>query len=447
MPPLAHRHLPLVGALVAAVLLVVWVRYEDTERESQRTVEQLALSQATLARALEFDLQRRVDAAVTAGGTRADAEADATRSFLAVASAISPPRQTLIFAGHPGALVGPVSELPAEVMSVASKGGTAVLPREVAVKLGLPARRAVAAWEPGSADGPGVLVVATASVERERAEREELRWLASVVLVVLLVLSFGVLAVRRDAERLRLEHALERQRLERERDEQLVRAERIAVASALSIGIAHELATPLGVIVARVESLRRAADDAAKTSLAVIDEQVASMRQVMHGFLSFARGEAPETLEVAPDELARTAARSVLHRFSPAGVQLELEVQSPLPKVRVDETLARQALINLLVNAAQASPAGSRVRLEVAAEGQAVEYRVDDEGTGIAADVADQVMRPFFTTRAGLGGSGLGLAISQELARHHGGTVELRASPRGKGTRAVLRFPVQGGRS
>ena len=200
------------------------------------------------------------------------------------------------------------------------------------------------------------------------------------------------------------------------------------------------------MIAAKVEGLRRNVTDERSTgALAIISEQVATMRQVMQGFLSLARGDGPQTTQLSPEAIARSAAKVVLHRFTAAGVHLELEVPEHLPMVWADETLVRQALANLLLNAAQASSAGSRVTLRLAVVDGQLELKVIDQGHGIAAEVVSQVMRPFVTTRAQAGGTGLGLAITQELARHHGGTVSIGPGSEGKGTVATLRLPLSSG--
>lgn len=438
------RYLPVLVAIAATVASVATVTVWDTERESKHAVERLALAQASLAQALVLDLESRMRAEAAAGKSDVEARRAAIDAILADSVHLSTARQTLVFVGEPPALAGPAVPLPARLNElIDTTSGTAVIPREDAAAMTLPDRRAVAAWQYTSHAPLGVLVVASAELEREYAEREELISVASMLVVVGLVLALGVNVVRRDTERVRLEHALERQRLERERDEQLARAERIGVASALSLGIAHELATPLGVIAAKTESLRRhLVDERSVAGLAVVAEQLAQMRQVMQGFLSLARGDSPQTAEASPEAIARAAAAVVLHRYSSAGVHLVLDVPGALPPVAADETLVRQALANLLVNAAQASPPGASVTLRlVPVEGQ-LEFHVIDQGHGISPELADQVLRPFVSTRASAGGSGLGLAIAQELARHHGGTVSIHPAPSGKGTHAVLRLPL-----
>ena len=438
------RHVPLFVAIVLAIGTVVSVSVWDTEVESQHAVERLAEAQATLARALAMDFESRLAAEEAAGRAPEVALQRATEALLRDSAHLGAPSQTMVFVGGTGGLSGPREDLPRALLDlVHGPEGTLVLPREEAELLGMPRRRAVAAWQWTSRAGLGVLVVASANLECLHAQREEIVSVAGVLIIAAVVLGFGLTAARREGERVRLAHALERQRLERERDEQLAGAERIAVASALSLGIAHELATPLGVIAAKVEGLRRQLTDEKSTgALSIIGEQVSHMRQVMQGFLSLARGDGPQTTQLSAEAVARSAARSVLHRFTSAGVHLDLEVPEALPMVWADETLVRQALANLLLNAAQASDADSRVTLRLAAANGQLEFKVIDSGHGIAPEVVSQVMRPFVTTRAQAGGTGLGLAITQELARHHGGTVSIAPGPEGKGTEATLRLPL-----
>ena len=434
------RHVALIAAMVIATIAIAALSVWDTEQQSAHAVERLAQAQATLARALTMDFERRLSAEEAAGPGDL-ALKRATDALLADSKNLGAPQPTLVFIGGPATAIPALAEL--ATMKTAK---TVILPREDAVKLGLPERRAVAAWWPTSRPGLGVMVIASASFERRDAQREEFISVLSILIIVAMVLGFGVTAVRREQQRLELAHVLERQRLERERDDQLAGAERIAVASALSLGIAHELATPLGVIAAKVEGLRRQlTDEKSSAALAIINEQIVTMRQMMQGFLSLARGDAPSTTQLSPETIARSAAKAVLHRFTAASVQLDVDVPSTLPLVWADENLVRQALVNLLVNAAEASPAGGRVTLRLAVAGGQLELRVIDEGHGIAPEVVSQVMRPFVTTRAQRGGTGLGLAITQELARHHGGTVSLAPAASGHGTEAILRLPLSNG--
>jgi signal transduction histidine kinase len=102
-----------------------------------------------------------------------------------------------------------------------------------------------------------------------------------------------------------------------------------------------------------------------------------------------------------------------------------------------------QVVLNLLVNARQAlgDKPGASIHLETRAGAREVELEVRDNGPGIPEAVMDRVFDPFFTTRGPDEGTGLGLAIAYDIAREHGGVLEVSSRP-GQGASFVLRLPV-----
>jgi two-component system sensor histidine kinase RegB len=100
-----------------------------------------------------------------------------------------------------------------------------------------------------------------------------------------------------------------------------------------------------------------------------------------------------------------------------------------------------RALRSLVKNALQASPAESRVRLKIGAEGDQVVAEVMDQGCGMPGDILSRAGEPFFTTKVPGEGMGLGLFLTQTLAGQLGGSLELRSTP-GSGTVATLKLPL-----
>lgn len=330
-----------------------------------------------------------------------------------------------------------------------------ILPRDQAASLGLPRRVAVAgvAESPaGAVPAVGVAVLASAQRERDRSRREEWRDFGSLFLAVLAVLGFGGYALARERRELRLRQRMVVHRSERERDAQIARADRMAALAAMSTGIAHEIATPLGVIGARVELLAASPGLAERPEdarvLAIIAAQVDRIDRVMRGFLALARGDAPTLVPLAARALAMHAASAVAHRFEANGVALERAVDSDAI-IAGDPALLEQVVVNLLVNALEASASGQKVTLSVASVPGGVEIVVEDEGVGVSPSVLAKATDPFFTTKASRGGSGLGLAISKEIVQHHGGTLRIARRDAGPpartlpGTRVVVRLPAQ----
>jgi len=309
---------------------------------------------------------------------------------------------------------------------------TLTLPRDEAVAFGLPPWRAVAGLArvaQGEDGGWGVVVLASAERIRVRQRHEEWRLGLTVVTVVLLVA--GVLSFAQKRQR---------RQLELEREVALARVDKMATVAALSTGVAHELGTPLGVIVGRVEQVRDrlAADERGRTALGIVLEQVERIQRIVRGLLALARGDAPELVQVAPATLVERALSLVRHRFDKSGVQLTADVSSGLPNVACEPALFEQALVNVLLNACQASEQGMGVNIRVASEGTHIVFVVEDEGTGIPDDDLQRATEPFFSTKREHGGTGLGLTIAREIVIHHGGTLTLARRSDGRGTRATI---------
>jgi signal transduction histidine kinase len=232
----------------------------------------------------------------------------------------------------------------------------------------------------------------------------------------------------------------------RARDERLVRADKLATMGALAIGIAHEVSTPLGVIVGRAEQLApRVKDDPrAQHAVSAIAEQAERIERVVRGLLTLARGGAPSLERVGPTGLARAAVDLVSHRFDAAGVALRLAAEENLPHVACDARLLEQALVNLLLNACDACDEGGHVIVSVERAGDKVAFVVTDDGEGIGTQAALRATEPFFTTKPEGKGTGLGLAIANEIINHHQGKLAIAARASTRGTEARIELPAQG---
>jgi two-component system NtrC family sensor kinase len=323
------------------------------------------------------------------------------------------------------------------------------LPRPDPAQLSLPPRTAFAGLARVAAGGFGrwgVAVVASAERERDRESRALTRLLLAAGLAAGLVLTFGGLALRLQRQELSLARELAVAAVERDRDERLARLDRAATMLTLASGVAHELATPLGVIVGRTEQLsaRLGSDERTAKSFAVVLEQAERINQVLRGMLELARGGEPAFQETSAAELVRSASALVTHRFAKASVRLTVDVPPDLPALRCERRLMEQALVNLLLNACDAAPRESEVAVSARLEDGTLCFTVLDQGLGIPVEQAARVTEPFFTTKAPGRGTGLGLAVTSEIVKSHHGTLSIGpAEPRG--TRARIRVPVQQG--
>ena len=203
-------------------------------------------------------------------------------------------------------------------------------------------------------------------------------------------------------------------------------SERFAALGRLSGGIAHELRNPLTAIRMAVET---GGDEARDIALSEIDRLDRTLREL----LDFVRPRALEKTSIPIPELLEDVA--VLLRPQCEHLSVRLEVESEAGSVLVaDRDKVRQALLNLVLNAAQAQPHGGVVRLR----GQSGELVVEDEGPGIADDVRETLFEAFVTTRAA--GIGLGLAVVKQIADEHGASIDVGTNA--SGTIFSLRFPV-----
>ena len=446
---------PVLAWMILAIAVVALLAYWDEQRESADALDDFASEQAALANGVSIALRSRL-----AHDSRAAVD---EASLLDTLRAIEKPAATRMLARLPsGALVstdGTVVHAVAIAKGFATRASWVRLSRSEASELGLPPRTAIAglAAIDGGREGDvaewGVAVVATARRERDRELRAERRLVLGVVVASGLVLAFGGLALRKQRRQLELARELAVAAIRQERDERLVRADKLATLGALATGVAHEVSTPLGVIVGRAEQLMASLehDERSRRAVEVIAEQATRISRVVRGLLGLARGDSPAMEQVDPAALARAALELVDHRFTEAGVDVRSDIAPVLPRVACEPRLFEQVLVNLLLNACDACDGGGTVELSVHADGDRVTFVVLDDGAGITPEAAARATEPFFTTKPAGQGTGLGLAISNEIVKHHNGTLVLAprsargvadVAHRGRiGTRACVEIP------
>jgi two-component system, sporulation sensor kinase E len=230
----------------------------------------------------------------------------------------------------------------------------------------------------------------------------------------------------------------ERSRLE----ERLRKTERLAELGTLASGMAHEIGTPMNVILGRAESLmRRSEEDATKKGLETIIAQVERITKIMNQLLTFARRRPSEprpvdlrrisddTLEVLEERLAR-------HR-----IKVERVYEQGLPPALADADHMSQVLLNLFLNAVHAMPEGGVLRITLKAAPGSVSMSLSDTGHGIPQEHLSKIFDPFFSTKEVGKGTGLGLTVVHGIVQEHGGTIGVESGP-GRGTTFTLTLPV-----
>jgi len=227
---------------------------------------------------------------------------------------------------------------------------------------------------------------------------------------------------------------------------QLAHSEKLASIGTLAAGVSHEINNPVGVIRSKVEVLRYRIEDGDPpqqllAELAAIERHVQRIAQVTAGLLAFSRETPFQLQRVDANALAREAAELVRVPFAAAGVVLDLEPGSAPLYVQGSANHLLQVLINILLNARDASPRDAHVVLRTSVRGADAVLAVVDQGSGIAPEVMAKIFDPFFTTKDVDKGTGLGLAISHGIVQRHGGRIEVQSEP-GRGSCFEVILPI-----
>lgn len=438
-------------AMLAAVSLVATALFVDEQQEFEAAVQDLKDEQIALATAVGADFETRLNRMEQTGRIRAGEThiESFIPELLGGAMKLEDPGERVLLVARPDkkrVLTTDGRPVKSDFLLSAMHSGVSgvILSRDEAPRFGLPPRIALAGIETIRSESGlwGVAVLASGERLRERERHAQLRFLLGFVLVTVIVSGFGGMAIRQQRHKLGVARALEISALERDREKLLAKADKMATLAALSSGIAHEVATPLGTIMARVEQVLPAIEGnaSASSALEVVMEQVGRIQTTIRGVLGLARGEMPPLVPESPRTVAQGAVALSKHRFGHAGVRIELHVSANLPDIACDPPMLEQALTNLLLNACDASARGQNVRLLATCEEETLSFVVDDEGEGIDPETVARALEPFFTTK-GRRGNGLGLAITREIVAHHGGKLRLEPRADGGGTRALIELP------
>ncbi len=246
---------------------------------------------------------------------------------------------------------------------------------------------------------------------------------------------------------------------------QLVKSERLAAVGELAAGIAHEVNNPVNFALnaARamqlsVEELDDLAESDGETAkeLAEAQEVAETIRELsgivseglnrtsvlvadLRDFASGNQGKARSTVSL------ERGVQSTLHLLgraaSDAGVALVPEIQEGVAFVEGDAGALNQVMLNLVKNAIQAVGEGGHIEVALSGDDETVRFTVRDDGPGIDEETSLRLFEPFFTTKAPGEGTGLGLSISRQIARDHGGDLDVESTP-GEGATFTLTLPA-----
>src|SRR5438876_714621 len=224
---------------------------------------------------------------------------------------------------------------------------------------------------------------------------------------------------------------------------QLQVSERLAALGRITAGVAHEVKNPLNSMRLWLENLKESlsaeSDGASQQAVQVLDQEIDRLDAVVKRFLDFTR---PMELKLEATQLAELL-KEVLEVARPqlqkSNIQLAQLLPIDVPEVYVDRALLKQAVLNLVLNAAEAMPIGGQLRLVLSRRGEMAEISVGDTGKGIPLENRQKIFQLFFTTRPG--GSGIGLASTFRIVQLLNGSIDF-TSEVGRGTTFRIELPL-----
>jgi signal transduction histidine kinase len=228
-----------------------------------------------------------------------------------------------------------------------------------------------------------------------------------------------------------------------EREEEKLRAARLAMVGKMAAQIAHEVRNPLSSIGLNTELLEDELDDGpseARELCRAIHREVNRLTEVTETYLGL-RGGKPKLARESLNAIVEDLVGFVRNDLATRQVAVETDLDPEDPTGNIDANQIRQCLINLVRNAADAVSVkgGGTVIVRTRGARDRVEVAVEDDGVGIASELMPRLFDPFFSTKEG--GNGLGLALSQQILRDHGGEIHV-VSRVGRGTTFTLSVPV-----
>jgi two-component system, NtrC family, sensor kinase len=233
----------------------------------------------------------------------------------------------------------------------------------------------------------------------------------------------------------------------------LLHNDRLASLGQLSASVAHEINNPIsgvlnlsmllqrmlkpdGVPPDRIEEFRK--------YLGQVTSETTRVGRIVSDLLAFSRRSKPQRAPADLNRIVRSTLSLVQHKMKLSNVEVETRLREDLPAAHCDASQVQQVVLNLLLNAAEATQTkpDRRVTVETAAGDGSVTLTIADNGEGIPAENLSKIFDPFFTTKSEGKGVGLGLAVSYGIIQAHGGDIEVKSQP-GQGTTFTVSLPLE----
>jgi signal transduction histidine kinase len=228
----------------------------------------------------------------------------------------------------------------------------------------------------------------------------------------------------------------------RELESELELSRRLAAIGRLTSGVGHEVKNPINAIVVHLELLRNklsGPDARAMRHLEIIESEIQRLDRVVQTLVDFSR---PVELQLKEHDLRRIVS-GVLMLASAELETHDVRVSSHMPErpmiAKVDADLIKQAILNVVLNGAQAMAQGGELHVTLREEGRVAAIEIADSGSGIPDDIRAKIFDLYFTTRKD--GSGIGLAMTYRIIQLHSGSIDVQ-SKQNIGSTFTLKLPL-----
>jgi len=224
---------------------------------------------------------------------------------------------------------------------------------------------------------------------------------------------------------------------------ELVKKEKLAALGEMAATVAHEIRNPLTSVRGFAQRIARKYGDLSDGRLgeytSIIIEEVDRLNKFIKDVLDFARRAKPELTKVNVNVILSEIVNLMRDELTAQSIMVIPDFDMNLKETIADQTLLKQAFINIVQNARHAMNKGGILMIRTQNAGNSIRIRIADDGHGIPPEVMHRIWTPFYTTR--VQGTGLGLALVSRIIDDHHGNIQLRSKP-GRGTIVDIRLPI-----
>ncbi len=231
------------------------------------------------------------------------------------------------------------------------------------------------------------------------------------------------------------------------REAVLIQSHKMRAVGTLTAGVAHELNNPLNNITLTADMLLEdydsLDDEERKEMITDVVNETARSKKIISNLLDFARESSSQLEPLDLVQLLQETIDLASNQIKLSGIKIELQATDNLPRIHGDIQQLEQVFLNLILNAIDASPKGSKIQVIIvpADDPHYLAVKIIDFGSGIPCNILNSIFDPFFTTKGKGKGTGLGLCVSQGIVGKHGGRIRV-SSREGAGSTFTVTLPI-----